>query len=89
MRFGKPAEHVEKYYKQGMKMVLTGRIQTGSYTNKDGVKVYTTDVVAEEIEFAESKSNGGDSNNTGKSKVNPNEKLNDVDDSVDSELPFN
>ena len=53
--FGKSAEFAEKYLKQGTKIALRGRIQTGSYTNKDGQKVYTTDVVAEEQEFAESK----------------------------------
>ncbi len=53
--FGKTAEFIEKYFSQGMKICLEGRIQTGSYTNKDGVKVYTTEVVAEAVEFAESK----------------------------------
>ena len=60
--FDRNAEFAEKYLKQGTKIVVTGRIQTGSYTNKDGQKVYTTDVVVEECEFAESKaaaSNGG------------------------------
>lgn len=51
--FGKSAEFVEKYVHQGTKIVLTGRIQTGSYTNKDNIKVYTTEVIAEDIEFAE------------------------------------
>lgn len=53
--FGKSAEFAEKYFKTGMKLVVTGRIQTGSYTNKEGQKVYTTDVVVEDQEFAESK----------------------------------
>lgn len=53
--FGKAGEFVEKYLKQGTKVLITGRLQTGNYTNKDGVKVYTTDVITEEIEFAESK----------------------------------
>ncbi|MCI9228088.1 MAG: single-stranded DNA-binding protein [Dorea sp.] len=53
--FGRQAEHAERFYRQGLKIVITGRIQTGSYTNKDGVKVYTTEVVVEEQEFAESK----------------------------------
>ena len=53
--FGKQAEFAEKYLHQGSKIALTGRIQTGSYNNKDGQKVYTTDVVAEDMEFAESK----------------------------------
>ena len=59
--FGKQGEFVEKYLKQGSKVVVSGRIQTGSYTNKEGQKVYTTDVVTEEIEFAESKSNKDES----------------------------
>jgi single-strand DNA-binding protein len=53
--FGKAGEFVEKYLKQGTKVLITGRLQTGNYTNKDGVKIYTTDVITEEIEFAESK----------------------------------
>ena len=53
--FGKNGEFAEKYLKQGTKIVITGRIQTGSYTNRDGQKVYTTDVVVEDQEFAESK----------------------------------
>ena len=53
--FGKLAEFAEKYLKQGTKIAITGRIQTGSYTNKDGNKVYTTEVIVEEAEFAESK----------------------------------
>ena len=54
--FGRQAEFAEKYYRQGLKIVVSGRIQTGSYTNRDGQKVYTTEVVVEEQEFAESKS---------------------------------
>lgn len=54
--FGRTAEFAEKYLRQGTKIAVAGRIQTGSYTNKDGQKVYTTDVVVEECEFAESKS---------------------------------
>ena len=61
--FDRSAEFAEKYLHQGTKIVVTGRIQTGSYTNKDGQKVYTTDVVVEEQEFAESKAAG--SNNSG------------------------
>ena len=53
--FGKAAEFVEKYATKGTKLLVTGRIQTGSYTNKDGQKIYTTDIVTEDIEFAESK----------------------------------
>lgn len=53
--FGKPAEFAEKYFQKGLRFSVSGRIQTGSYTNRDGTKVYTTDVVVEEQEFAESK----------------------------------
>lgn len=53
--FGKTAEFTEKYLQRGTKVIVTGRIQTGSYTNKEGHKVYTTDVLIEECEFAESK----------------------------------
>ena len=62
--FGRSGEFAEKYLKKGTKMAITGRIQTGSYTNKDGVKVYTTEVVVEDQEFAESKnaSSGGSGN---------------------------
>lgn len=56
--FDRAAEFAEKYLHQGTKLVVTGRIQTGSYTNKDGQKVYTTDVVVEDQEFAESKNAG-------------------------------
>ena len=58
--FGKKAEFCEKYLKQGSKVVVEGRIQTGSYTNKEGQKVYTTDIIAEDIEFAESKKANGE-----------------------------
>ena len=96
--FGKQAEFVEKYFRQGMKMVLSGRIQTGSYTNKDGVKVYTTDVIAEEIEFAESKgNNGGSGYSQGgyqkESRPEPSTAMGDgfmnIPDGIDEELPFN
>lgn len=57
--FGKTAEFLEKFAHKGVKFIVEGRIQTGSYTNKDGVKIYTTDIVVENIEFAESKNAGG------------------------------
>ena len=60
--FGKNADFVEKYLHQGTKIVVCGRIQTGSYTNQNGQKIYTTDVVAEEHYFAESKGNGQGNN---------------------------
>lgn len=61
--FDRSAEFAEKYFRQGTKIVVTGRIQTGSYTNKDGQKVYTTDVVVEDQEFAESKNASASSQN--------------------------
>lgn len=57
--FGKSGEFAEKYFKQGTKVVVTGRIQTGSYTNKEGNRVYTTEVIVEDQEFAESKNASG------------------------------
>lgn len=66
--WGKTAEFIEKYFRQGMKIVIEGRIQTGKYTNKEGQTFYTTDVVAESVEFAESKSSG--SNSGGKQSSN-------------------
>ena len=57
--FGRQAEFAEKYFRQGMKICISGRIQTGSYVNRDGVKVYTTDVVVEEQDFCESKNASG------------------------------
>ena len=59
--FGKSAEFAEKYLKKGTKIVVIGRIQTGSYTNKDGQKIYTTDIIVEDQEFAESKNTSGGS----------------------------
>ena len=87
--FGKTAEFAEKYLRQGTKIVVVGRIQTGSYTNKDGQKVYTTDIVVEECEFAESKS----SSQQNQSKPQPAPENADgfmnIPDGIDSELPFN
>lgn len=57
--FGKGAEFVEKYFRQGQRVLISGHIQTGSYTNRDGVKVYTTTVITEEQEFADSRKDGG------------------------------
>ena len=88
--FGKAGEFAEKYLHQGTKIVVAGRIQTGSYTNKDGQKIYTTDVVVEDQEFAESKSAA---TNT-PSRPEPGQMLGDgymaIPDGVDDEgLPFN
>ena len=77
--FGKTAEFIDKYFHKGMKMLLDGRIQTGSYTNKEGAKVYTTDVIAESVEFAESK------------RTEQTQETNDfvnIPEGIDSELPF-
>ena len=98
--FGRSGEFAEKYLHQGTKIVVTGRIQTGSYTNKDGQRVYTTDVVVEEQEFAESKSaaasNGGDSSDAAytPARPEPSQAAGDgfmaIPDGVDDEgLPFN
>ncbi len=64
--FGKAAEFAEKYFRQGMQIAICGRIQTGSYTNEDGQKVYTTDVVIEDQYFAEGKGNGSGGFSSGK-----------------------
>lgn len=92
--FGKAAEFCERYARQGIKLVIEGRIQTGSYTNKDGNKVYTTDVVVENMEFAESKgADSTDNNNTGSSRLEPQSDTDgfmSIPDGVDDEgLPFN
>ena len=84
--FGKTADFIEKYFHKGMKVALNGRIQTGSYTDKDGKKVYTTDVIAENVEFCESK--GNSTNNEASSTAQDVDFMN-VPDGVDEELPFN
>ena len=86
--FGKSGEFAEKYLKKGTKVAVVGRIQTGSYTNKDGQKVYTTDVVVEEQEFAESK-NSGSSDNNQSAQANKNTDFMNIPDGIDEELPFN
>ena len=96
--FGRSAEFAEKYFRQGLKIAITGRIQTGSYTNRDGQKVYTTDVVVEEQEFAESKA-ASDSyaasrqqQNFAPSMPSPTpagaEGFMNIPDGIDEELPF-
>lgn len=90
--FGKSAEFAEKYFRQGTKIAVTGRIQTGSYTNKDGVKVYTTDVVVEEQEFAESKNASSNNNYQGTPAPSPSASMEDgfmnIPEGIDEELPF-
>lgn len=89
--FGKQAEFIEKYIRQGTKIAVTGRIQTGSYTNKDGQKVYTTDVVLDDIEFAESKGSSNSSEgNTGRPEPSSaGDGFMNVPDGIDEEAPFN
>ena len=93
--FGKQAEHAEKYYRQGLRVTICGRIQTGSYTNRDGQKVYTTEVVVEESEFAESKANSSaPSNNSYQASPAPSPSADigdgfmNIPDGIDEELPF-
>ena len=87
--FGRSAEFAEKYFRQGMRVSVSGRIQTGSYTNKDGVRVYTTDIVVEEQEFAESRAESNNANNTHTENTIPDNFANIPDDVDDEELPFN
>ena len=87
LAFGKAAEFAEKYFPQGMRVTICGRIQTGSYTNRDGVKVYTTEVVIEEQEFAESKSNGHQ-NSSGSAPVTGVDGFTNIPDGIDEEVPF-
>lgn len=92
--FGRQGEFAERYLHKGMKIAVTGRIQTGSYTNKDGVKVYTTEVVVEDHEFAESKSsqqggdNGGYVSMQNTAPVAAGEGFMNIPDGIE-ELPFN
>lgn len=84
--FGKPAEFAENYLYKGIKIAVTGRIQTGSYTNRDGQKVYTTDVVAESQEFCERKA---DSPAPSAQPAFDPDRFMDISDGIDEELPFN
>ena len=92
--FGKSAEFAEKYFRQGLRITISGRIQTGSYTNKDGNKVYTTDVVIEDQEFAESKgsssSDGGSYQPAGRpSPANASaEGFMSIPEGIEDDLPF-
>lgn len=92
--FGKGAEFAEKYLHKGIKIVVAGRLETGSYTNKDGVKVYTTTVVVEEQEFAESKSasqssGGGNYQQSAANNSTSDDGFMNIPDGIDEELPFN
>ena len=85
--FGKPAEFAEKYLRKGMKIAVTGRIQTGSYTDKDGRKVYTTDVVVEEHEFVESRQTAEP--NQPERRASAEDPFMTIPDGLADELPFN
>ena len=99
--FGRTAEFAEKYFRQGLKIAVTGRIQTGSYTNREGQKVYTTEVVVEDQEFAESKAtsdaNAGSFSHAGGFQQAPaptpaadaGDGFMNIPDGIDEELPFN
>ncbi len=93
--FGRQGEFAEKYFRKGLKIAITGRIQTGSYTNKDGQKVYTTDVVVEEQEFAESKAaseqsaGGYNPAQRPSPSVAAGDGFMNIPDGIDEELPFN
>jgi len=86
--FGKAAQFAEYYLHRGTKIIITGRIQTGSYTNKDGQKIYTTDVVVEEQEFAESKGASSGNGGTAPQAADPDGFMS-LPDGIDEELPFN
>ena len=93
--FGRSGEFAEKYFRKGTKVVVTGRIQTGSYTNKDGQRVYTTDVVVEDQEFAESKNasqNNGGGGFAPADRPSPSDAgdgFMNIPEGIDEELPFN
>ena len=91
--FDKKAEFAEKYLSKGTKIILTGRLENNDYTNRDGVKVYQIRIVAEEIEFAESKksadSNESGQNNETKQANESQEGFMNIPDGADEELPFN
>lgn len=91
--FGKSAEFAEKYFRQGLRVAIAGRITTGNYTNKDGIKVYTTEVTVEEQEFAESKAES-DANKTSnqqpaQTSTSAGDGFTNIPDDEDTELPFN
>ena len=91
VEFGKLAEFAEKYFYKGIKLIVRGRIQTGSYTNRDGVKVYTTDIIVESHEFAESKRTSEQNSNAPISNDVPaigSDGFMNIPDGLDEELPF-
>ena len=91
--FGKGGEFAEKYLHKGMKVAVSGHIQTGSYTNRDGQKVYTTDVIADEQEFCENKAANDVAQNTAPKETQkatpPIDDFMSIPNGIDEELPFN
>lgn len=90
--FGKLGEIAEKYLRQGSKIAVNGRIQTGSYTNKDGIKVYTFEVVVDQLEFCESKKNSNEQNNNQADRPVPSSASTDgfmsIPEGIEDDLPF-
>lgn len=87
--FGKTGEFIEKYFTKGMKMEVSGRLQTGSYEKEDGTKVYTTDIVAEQVGFAESKAARNDGGAPDPARAMPGDPaFMQIPDGFDDELPF-
>lgn len=93
--FGKNAEFAEKYLNKGTKIAVEGHIQTGSYTNKDGVKVYTTDVIVDRHYFCESRRDSGDQAGYSREQSRPSQEQSgqadsfmDIPEGIDEELPF-
>ena len=91
--FGKQAEFVERYLKQGTKVLITGRVQNDNYTNKDGQKVYSVQIITEEIEFAESKNSSAGNDFQPAGRPDPTAAAGDgfmnIPDGIEEELPFN
>lgn len=88
--FGRSAEFAEQYFRQGMRISISGRIQTGSYTNKNGVKIYTTEVVVEEQEFAESRGEHSTYSSAQKdTTAHAGDGFMDIANGIDEEFPFN
>lgn len=86
--FGKTGQFIEKYGQQGTKFCLEGRIQTGSYTNREGHKVYTTEVVVDQAEFAESKAAAGENQQRPQPAPDNGDGFMNIPDGIDDELPF-
>lgn len=89
--FGRSAEFVEKYFRKGLKIAIVGHVQTGSYTNREGQNVYTTEVVVEEQEFSESKNSGSGSSQQNAPQPSPDvgqDGFMNIPDGIEEELPF-